>query len=514
MWVSGTGRGASEVLGAILVFAILVSALAVFQVRVVPMQNEQVEFNGYDQARADLVELNTQVVRTAGQGTQGSATVKTGVTYPARAFALNPGAPTGSVRLTSTRPLGIGNAQAVDPDATDYWSGTLRTFPTQRFVFDPAYNRFDAAPVSSTGYLVYRLPAGGSAVPSTEQTLVRGNRLSLTAVRGDLSTAGQRVTLSTLPVSTGTETVRVTGEDTNGDGTPDTDIFLRVPTELSQATWERILDGQTGSGPNQNVESVNVAGGVAEIVLDGTKTYTLQLTKVEVRERSDDPVIADADPAYVTGVTDRRATTTGSPVTLEARVFDTFGNPVAGEEVEFQKVSANGTLGGGDTVVATDDRGVATITYAPPSDGETADIEAICADCVGNAPATRSELTVDVSEGPEAVNRPPTVEVTDLVQTNDDDDVFDVQLSVRDPDGNLGSVSARVTDPDVDEATGTSYASKTANVEGSSDTVTVTLNTADSGSGSEDEYVITVVVEDDDGLVDAESVVVDGAKTT
>jgi hypothetical protein len=195
-------------------------------------------------------------------------------------------------------------------------------------------------------------------------------------------------------------------------------------------------------------------------------------------------------------------------------VFDTFGNPVAGEEVEFQKVSANGTLGGGDTVVATDDRGVATITYAPPSDGETADIEAICADCVGNAPATRSELTVDVSEGPEAVNRPPTVEVTDLVQTNDDDDVFDVQLSVRDPDGNLGSVSARVTDPDVDEATGTSYASKTANVEGSSDTVTVTLNTADSGSGSEDEYVITVVVEDDDGLVDAESVVVDGAKTT
>jgi hypothetical protein len=106
------------------------------------------------------------------------------------------------------------------------------------------------------------------------------------------------------------------------------------------------------------------------------------------------------------------------------------------------------------------------------------------------------------------------VEVTDIVQTNDDDDVFDVQVSVSDPDGNLGSVSAQVTDPDVDEATGTSYASKTANVEGSSDTVTVTLNTADSGSGSEDEYVITVVVEDDDGLVDAESVVVDGSKTT
>jgi hypothetical protein len=507
MWGNGK-RGASEVLGAILVFAILVSSLAVFQTSVVPNQNEQVEFNGYDQARSDMVELNTQVVRTAGQGTQGSATVKTGVRYPARAFALNPGAPTGSVGLTSLASASIRNAEAVDPDAADYWDGSPRDFGTQRVVFRPAYNRFDADPVTATGSLVYRLPEGGSAIPSTEQTLVRGTRISLTAVRGDLSTAGQRVTLSTVPVSTATETVRVTGEGSN-------DIVLELPTDLSAAAWERVLAGQRGTGPNQNVESVSKSGGVVSIVLDGSKTYTLQLAKVEVRQQSDDPVVADANPAYVTGVTDERSTLTGGSARLEARVFDTFGNPVAGEEVTFRTGSGDGSLT--ETTVRTDDRGVAVTQYQAPADTETATVTAECGTCVGNAAASESEFTVEVSASPDDVNLPPTVEILDIRQTGNDPDEFEIVVSASDPNGDLSQLRFKLKDANADDSQADTNSIQTISdesrsVSGSGARVTVTLSPQDDTDTSNDlaEYHIAVVVTDSDGLENTVSVVTSG----
>jgi hypothetical protein len=508
LWGASGERGSSEVLGAILVFAILVAAISAFQVTVVPQQNERAEFDAYRSAITDVAEVNTQIVRTAGQGTEGSAMIRTGVRYPARAVTLNPPDPIGSVELTSAASASVLNARAVDPDEADYWDGSARSFPTQRLRFRPAYNRFEAGPVTATGSLVYRQPVRGTPIRVSDQSIVRGTRLSLVAVRGEMYAANELVTLSTTPVSTSARTVRITGTtDADGDTEP---IRLQIPTDLDGTTWNALLAGQIGSDPNQNVQSVSVSGGVATVVLDGSKTYTLQLSKVEVRERSDDTVVGSTDPAYVVSRADTKVMTTDAPVTLSVQVLDTFGNPVAGEPVSFSDDSS-GTFS--QSVVATDDRGWATVEYSNGATGD-ATVEAQCDDCVGSSAATKVVFDVTVTGGPESVNRAPTVEILDIDQVQNNRDVFDVTVRASDPDGNLASVEVGLTDPDADDPDGTTISGRSENVNGNSEIVTVRLDTDDTETNSDNrlnEYHIAVVVQDGDGAIDAESVVTSGA---
>jgi hypothetical protein len=508
LWEASGERGSSEVLGAILVFAILVAAISAFQVTVVPQQNERAEFDAYRNAITDVAEVNTQIVRTAAQGTEGSATIRTGVRYPARAVTLNPPDPIGSVELTSAASASVLNARAVDPDEADYWDGSARSFPTQRLRFRPAYNRFEAGPVTATGSLVYRQPVRGTPIRVSDQSIVRGTRLSLVAVRGEMYAANELVTLSTTPVSTAARTVRITGNDADGDDAPEP-IEIEVPTDLDDATWNALLAGQIGSDPNQNVQSVSVSGGVATVVLDGSKTYTLQLSKVEVRERSDDTVVASTDPAYVVSRADTKVTTTDAPVTLSVQVLDTFGNPVAGESVSFSDDSS-GTFS--QSVVPTDDRGWATVEYSNGATGD-ATVEARCDDCVGSSAATTVTFDVTVTGGPESVNRAPTVEILDIEKINSNRNVFDVTVRATDPDGNLAGVEVRLTDPNVDDPDGTSISGRSENVNGGSEVVTVRLDTDDTetnGDNRLNEYHIAIVVQDGDGAIDSESVVTSG----
>ena len=494
-------------LGAILVFAILVAAIGLFQTTVVPQQNERAEFDAYQGAVTDVVEANTQVVRTSGQGTEGSATIRTGVEYPARAVTINPPDPIGSVDLTASASASVVNARAIDPDEADYWDGSTRSIPTRRLRFRPSYNRFDAAPVQATGYLVYRLPERGSPIAATEQSLVRGTRVSLVGLRGEVSVGDDRVTLSTIPVSTSARTVRVTGNDSDGDGTPEP-IRLEVPTDLGSATWNRLLAGQMGPDPTQNVESVSVSGGVATVSLNGSKTYTLQLSKVEVRERSDDAVVGPANPAYVVGLTGTETTTVNGTVGITVQVLDTFGNPVAGETVAFSD-NASGSFSRG--VVATDDRGRATVRYSNDRTG-TAVVKAQCGGCVGTGGAASTNVTVHVTGGVDSVNRPPAVEIYDIDQTGNNADVFEVTASLTDPDGNLANVEFRLTDPDTADGS-TPISNHGSNINGGSATVTDRLDTRDSTTTMDDnldEYRITVIVTDADGTRDSDSVITSG----
>ena len=499
-------RGSSEVLGAILVFAILMAAIGIFQTTVVPQQNERAEFDAYQEAVTDMVEVNTQVVRTSGQGTEGSATIVTGVQYPARAVTMNPPDPIGSVELTADGSASVVNARAVDPEEADYWDGSARSVPTQRLRFRPSYNRFDAAPVQATGYLVYRLPERGSPIAVTEQSLVRGSRVSLVGLRGEVSVGDDRVTLSTVPVSTSARTVRVTGNDSDADGTPEP-IRLEVPTDLGSATWNRLLAGQMGPESTQNVRSVSVSGGVATVVLNGSQTYTLQLSKVEVRERSDDAVVGSADPAYVVGQTGTERTAVNESVGITVRVLDTFGNPVAGEAVAFSD-NASGSFSRG--VVTTDDRGQATVRYSNGRTG-TAVVEARCDVCVGTGGAASTNVTVHITGGVDSVNRPPSVEIYDVVQTGNNPDVFEVTASLTDSDENLANVEFGLSDPDVADGA-TPISNRGSNVDGDSETVTVRLDTRDSPAGDDNlnEYRISVVVTDAEGAKDSDSLITSG----
>jgi hypothetical protein len=495
-------RAQSVQVGAILLFAVLILLLGLFQTNVVPEQNEQVEFDAYQEATSDMVELRTQVLRTASQSTQGSASIKTGVSYPARLLALNPPAPTGTVRMTERDPVTIENARAVVPDTAAYWDGRDRDFDTRRVVFRPSYNRFDPPPVTATGEFAYRDPPDGAAIFATGQTLLRGNRLSVVTIRGDLGVAGDEVPLTTEPTSASARTIRVTGSGSD-------DIVVEIPTTLPASDWQRLLSTELDSNGG-NVEQISPNGDAVRIRLDGDETYELKLAQVEVRERTDDGVATEPSAAYlVRNAGDSATIVNTQTVSLTAQVRDTFNNPEPGAEVDFQVVSGTGSVT--PTPVTTVGEGLATARFDPDdSYTGTAEIEATCIPCNGAGATTT--FRVQVSGGPESVERPPSLEIVDIYKTGSDPDTYELDVEASDPDGNLDSVDFYLMDPGADDTPGNSLDSKSPDdVSGSSETVTVTLDRSVSGSTDLDEYHILVRVSDTDGLRNTDSVVVSGS---
>lgn len=350
----GGERAQSIQIGAVLLFGVLVIALGVFQATVVPQQNGEIEFNSYQDASEDMQQLRTELVR-AGSGGRGGVTVETGVRYPARLLAINPGPPSGSLRLSPTAEASISNGVAADEDeVNDYWDGSTVSADTRRVEFGPDYNRFEGSPVVASGTVAYR-ETGSQPVVLAGQSLVRGNRLNMVAVDGELDTAGQSVSLTAEPlsVSTRTTTLRPSG-DPDGDGQPE--LVVTVPTELSASVWENelLVDQLTSNGGYvEEVRDVTVSGQPAVEVLlsneapDGSQAvYEATLSKVEVTERGDDGVVDAPEPAYVVDRSgDGTAIATGQSVTLTAEVRDELGNPESGVEVTFYDTEDDTALG-------------------------------------------------------------------------------------------------------------------------------------------------------------------------
>lgn len=97
-------RGVSEVLGAVLVFGLVVALIAVIQIHGIPPANEQVELNHNQEVDDDFAELHSGLLN-AGAGESYTATVTLGTTYPNRFLFINPPAPQGSLRTSGLGPL-------------------------------------------------------------------------------------------------------------------------------------------------------------------------------------------------------------------------------------------------------------------------------------------------------------------------------------------------------------------------------------------------------------------------
>lgn len=82
MQLIAADRGQSIQVGAVLLFAVLIVALAVWQAVGVPNQNEQVEFDHNQQVQQQLTELRGSIISMAGSSVTRSTTVDLGVRYP------------------------------------------------------------------------------------------------------------------------------------------------------------------------------------------------------------------------------------------------------------------------------------------------------------------------------------------------------------------------------------------------------------------------------------------------
>jgi hypothetical protein len=388
-------RGQAIQVGAILLFGILILGVSIYQATVVPQQNARVEFDAYQGATDDMVSVRDDIATAGTEGASASTTVRTGATYPARSIFVNPGAPAGTVSTEPASNVTVDGVRAVGSEANNtraFWNETSGTYETTRVTFTPSYNEFDGSPVTVAGQGVYRL-AGDRVLPISTGSSIRGNRITLVTVRGDLGAAGGSVPVTADPVSTATRTVVVTGTGAT--------FNVTVPTPVPASAWNDTVAPDVVANPNV-VTTTPVGDDSVRITFDGSRQYELRLAAVELRAQSDSSTVQQPDGSYLIGLTGNETISTNGISPLAVEVRDRYNNPVSGADVTFDIVDGDATFAGGGTerVVTTDGGGRAPVALRPGGSG-TITVEA-SSDLNGNGNIESYEHTrfgISASDG-------------------------------------------------------------------------------------------------------------------
>lgn len=331
-------RAVSAVIGAILMFGLLVITFATYQSVWVPQENTEVESNAYLEARGDMGDLQNNLIVTGLQGAVTQTTVLTGVTYPERTFAVNPPVPGGQLLTGTPRTLTFSNVSAVGTEAANtklYWNDTV-TFQnvSTGITFLPRYNEFDGAPVVTTGESTYVVGENGIA-PISGQSLISGTQIRFIAVQGTFETQGLRSTVTAVPGSTVSRSVAITGS-----GGPLT-IRIDPPPRSTADQW--VSAYQTRLTDNSNILDIANRSGSIVLTLDGSEVYRLQLAQVTVGTDLDAGV--NTSPKYIIKSEGSDSVVdSGKRTSISVEVRDKFNNPVSGANVTFEITSGDGTL--------------------------------------------------------------------------------------------------------------------------------------------------------------------------
>jgi hypothetical protein len=363
-------RGVSEVIGAILVFGLLITLLAVFQTVAVPAANEEIEFEHNQDAQNDFVKFHESATRIGSTGRSESVGIRAGTGYPTRLLFFNPSDPAGAVRTTDSRSVTFRNITATEPETRDYFNGTVGNINGSGLSYSVDYNEYQNAPTTNYEYGLLYNDFGEEQVIRNSGSIVEGSDISLTFLSGNLSTAtSHTLSLNVRPTSAPSRTIPITANETTRDN-----ITLILPTNLSIERWNETLIEE------DNVLNVSTApNGAVNITLrpeDASGNliqYDVRMSRLGVG--SDVP---EQEPQYVTTATTKNVSIAQSGGTvLVAEVRDKYNNPIAGEQVE---ITVNG---GGDI------RGQTTLTARTNSDGQVR--------LPYSGPAATTVATVDVS---------------------------------------------------------------------------------------------------------------------
>jgi len=496
-------RGVSPVIGALLIFAIVIALLSILQATAIPALNSQLEFQHSEGVQTDMVVASESIDRTAASGVGETVTVDTGLRYPPRLFFVNPGPVSGGLRTTDRLNVTIRNASA-SGETGEYWWGVDRTIETRTLVYRPDYNEYNGAPTTTVAepWAVYNR-FGNTTVAVTGTDLVDERRLSVIALAGERSTASaDSVPLELTPTSAPARTVTL--EATSGP------ITLTLPTALTEDEWRDLLDDEydPAEDPENDRYVTNISCrqsppspcGELTLTLENDTSYELRAGAVAVGSNASDPPAA-----YLTDVEgDLSSVPEGGRQRLVVEARDSLDNPVSGVTVD-ESLDSEGTL----TPVepTTDEDGRAVFLYeAPPDIDATTDVTATLS--FGDASAQRT-VTFDVrvvdlagqsdgrgtpTDGGQTETATPTpapsasLDVTSRAQGNQDR--FDVSVTASDPDGDLATVEYELRDSATDEVVDNAMVT----VSGGSAAVTEKLSAT--GNRRRAEYRIVVTVTD------------------
>ncbi|WP_276257476.1 DUF7289 family protein [Haloglomus litoreum] len=409
----GGDRGVSEVLGAILVFGLVLAVLALVQLSAVPAANQQIEFEHSQRIEGDFQQLDEAIEGAATGGARETTPLELGTRYPPRLFLLNPPPVSGdiSTRASAVRVSGF---QAVDPEAREYLQGNLPVFESRALNYSADYNEYSAEPQIGyeNGVLYKRFAEDDQQQVVVDRgALVSGRRITITTLTGGLATQQvDELSLDAVPVSSATRPIGVT---TTGGAT------IRVETALSENTWKEDILGseydQAGNQDDRYVSDIECTSGAADsepcngelVITFEPGTYNLRMAKVGLGSGFD-----EEPPQYLTSVEgDDSSILETQTQRLTVEVRDRYNNPVSGVEVPFSTTDGEFEISGsGSATVTTDEDGQASVVFEPTGTGD-AEIEAGDVD-LGDANSNRDDyerVTFDVS-------------VSSATITDDDDD--------------------------------------------------------------------------------------------
>ena len=243
-------RAVSEVVGAILLLGFLILALTSYQAVVVPNQNAQTEFQHNLQVEDEMVDLRNALLEARSSGTETFAAITLGTQYRDRIFAINPAPATGTLQTAQQENISVtetGGQERADP-----LSLNDRPLENQFVEYTPRYSEYQSAGTIRYENTVTYHQYPTANVTLTSQRLLQDDRVTLAPIEGTVSESGiRRVTVDPIPGVLQTTDVE------------DPEILL--PTKLSEADWNRILDEELADG-----ESVSVEDGVLTMRLEGT----------------------------------------------------------------------------------------------------------------------------------------------------------------------------------------------------------------------------------------------------
>jgi hypothetical protein len=263
----GNNRAVSEVLGAILLFGIVVLALGSYQAFVVPQQNAEIESNHDAQVSNEFAEIQPAISNAAASGRTRTTSVTLGTRYPVRAAALNPPTVTGQL---STGPSGD---VVVENDGSPVDACALDDSREDNTVlrYKANYNE-----LGGTGALVYengityRETDGNGPLIKNSQELIDGNTITLfPLVSEEFSTASSgSKQLRFEPNKTGTRIIDVDAGS---------DLTISFPSRLNDTDWEEILDD---ADVTENGDRVTIT-----LTPSDNTQYTVQCTPVGLESK-------------------------------------------------------------------------------------------------------------------------------------------------------------------------------------------------------------------------------------
>jgi hypothetical protein len=277
-------RAQSTLVGAILLFAILIIAFSSYQAFVVPNQNAGVEFNHNSEVQTDMQDLRNSLldVQSVEQLSNGNHTevsehrpvaVQLGTQYPARLIALNPPAPSGTIETVEpTTAVRIENAtlaESVDEFKKDPNVLLEEDLNTTFLRYSPGYNEYQEPPDTVLEHSLLYNDFGDAKITVRSQTVLRPetNQIHIVLFDGEVSQSGTgSVTLDPETVDGPTTPVPI-----ENDGT----LTIQIPTQ-SPTAWNETIDELDGVGfekpPDSDDDQIRVT------LENGT--YDLRVTRV------------------------------------------------------------------------------------------------------------------------------------------------------------------------------------------------------------------------------------------